>query len=196
MHFSEVGYPPSFIHIWLPLLQCLVYSSRCPLVVCSGVGCLHWLYHALLSPIGRSLFSIFLHCVLPEQPSSVVSTLSDLYFLPFVPRADLVYLHSSWRVFSLLSVFMFLTHCACFLWLYSVLPPPPPPSYLGLLAEHGECYWAIPMPLPAVEEYSGRVHPCIVVEAPLGILHWEVYLFTFPLSLHVSFIAFHFLMIT
>ena len=130
---------------------------------------------------------VVLHCILPEKLASVVSTLSDLYFFTTCPLCRLgtfTFLLES--ILSIFHISCFLTRCACFPWLYFGLPPPLPlPWDSGWL-------WCmlcrdIPLPLPAVEEYSGCVHPCVVAEAPLGILHWVVCLLTFPLLLHVSF---------
>ena len=128
---------------------------------------------------------VVLHCILPEKLASVVGALSDLYFLPPSPCADLVHLLSYWRVFSPFFIFhvfwlAVLVFSGC-----TLSCPPPLPWDSGWL-------WCmscrdIPLPLPAVEEYSGCVHPCVVAEAPLGILHWVVCLLTFPLLLHVSF---------
>ena len=130
---------------------------------------------------------VVLHCILPEKLASVVSTLSDLYFFYHLPLVQTWYIYFLTGEYSLhFSYFMFSDSLCLFsLAVLCLAPPLPLPWDSGWL-------WCmlcrdIPLPLPAVEEYSGCVHPCVVAEAPLGILHWVVCLLTFPLLLHVSF---------
>ena len=122
--------------------------------------------------------------------ASVVSTLSDLYFLPFVPRADLVYLHSSWRVFSLLSVFMF-SDSLCLLSLAVLCLAP-----LLLPWDNGWSWFMLLGHPSAAAGRGGLFWMCTSLCCCGGTIGYfalgGMYLLIFPLSLHVSFCAFLF----
>ena len=95
--------------------------------------------------------------------------ISILYILPLVPRANLVYLFSFMRGFSLF--FLILTHYACFIWPYFILPPP--------LPWDSGWSWCMPcrvtsVPLQTAKGHSGWVHPCIVEGCPWILLWWHV----------------------
>ena len=105
---------------------------------------------------------------------------SILYILPLVPRADLVYLLSSWRVFSLFVFHVSDPLCSSSLAVFSLTPP----SALGQwLVMYLPCL-DISVPLQAMEDHYGWAHPCLFALVAC--------LLASPLTFHVCFCALRF----
>ena len=110
----------------------------------------------------------------------------DLYFLPLVPRADLVYLLSSWRVFSLFVFHVSDPLCSSSLAVFSLTPPPlrlgivaghgfAMPSHLGTTAGHGGPLWMG----PSLSLCTCGMPPCFSTHIPCMLLCFVILYLSF-----------------